>query len=84
MVETVRSPGGGRVARLERVYYTADPAYKVLVQRGRFWRTLVLVPPLGDERPEELVETLRWSADSSRLYLEFNGRPVWMHQFAEP
>lgn len=83
-VETLQvliSPDGTRTAKLEQIYYAAEPGLKISVRSGRFWRTLTYLPPLTNAPPEGFKKAIRWSSDSRRLYLAVDGEPVWTYEF---
>ena len=81
VVQQVASPDGRCVARLVHVYYYSEPGYKVATRTGRFWHTRVSLPEYKDDSTTERNAVLRWSADSKRLYLNMNGKPIWGYDF---
>lgn len=86
-VQIVAAPDGRLEARLQHVYYTSVPGYKISVRSLpdggasllNRWRTLAYLPgeipnlPAGGKR----VERLRWGTGSARLYFEIDGVAVW-------
>jgi hypothetical protein len=80
-VQVLAAPDGSREARLQRVYYSSEPGFKVAVRRSGPWQTLAYLPEYTNAPAAELNETLHWSDDSSRLVLELDGKPVWQHLF---
>jgi hypothetical protein len=80
-VQVLAAPDGSRTARLQHVYYYSKPGYKISTRERRLWHTLFYLPEYTNAPAGELKESLRWSADSQKLYFEINGRPVWGYDF---
>lgn len=78
-VQIAESPDGSREARLQHVFYYSDPGVKVAVRKGLLWNTLLYIPELTNAPGTEV--SIRWSADSRRLWLELGNRRVWQHEF---
>lgn len=76
-VQILAAPDGSREARLQHVYYYSRPGFKISTRAGQLWHTLFYLPEYTNAPAGELTESLRWSADSKKLYFEINGRPVW-------
>lgn len=81
LVQIARSPDGARTAKLEHLYHTPEPSLKISILRGRFWRTLQVIPSHDGHVFDGTSERLRWSTDSTRLFLDLDGSPVWMKEF---
>lgn len=80
-VQVVVAPDGSREARLQYVYYYSDPGFKVAVKKGLLWNTLLYLPEYTNSPVEEV--SIRWSADSRRLWFDINQQPVWKHDFSD-
>lgn len=79
-VQILAAPDGSREARLQHVYYTSKPGYKIATRKNRLWRTVLYLPEYTNAPPTgDLKETLRWSEDSGVLFFDINGRPVWSY-----
>jgi hypothetical protein len=76
-IQILAAPDGSREARLQHVYYTSKPGYKIATREQRLWRTVLYLPEYTNAPPGELKASLRWSADSKVLFFDINGRPVW-------
>lgn len=76
-VQILAAPDGSREARLQHVYYTSKPGYKIATRKNRLWRTVLYLPEYTNAPPGELKASLRWSEDSGVLFFDINGRPVW-------
>jgi len=76
-VQILTAPDGHREARLQRVYYSSKPGFKIAAREGRLWRTLYYLPEYTNVPADKLGENLRWSADSKKLYFDISGKPVW-------
>ena len=81
-VAQVISPDGTRTARLRKIYYVAQPSYKIdYRQTGKLlWLNLLYLPSYTNA-PPTAQETLLWSSDSQTLFLQINTTSVWRHTF---
>ncbi len=80
-VQILSAPDGRRDARLQYVYYTSTPGFKVATRERHLWHTIFYLPKYTNEPSGELNVQLRWTDDSERLMLDINGKPVWGHDF---
>jgi hypothetical protein len=80
-VQILSAPDGSRDARLQYVYYTSKPGFKIATRERRLWHTVFYLPEYTNAPDGELKVRLRWSDDSERLMLDINGKPVWNHDF---
>jgi len=76
-VQILAAPDGSREARLQHVYYYSKPGFKIATRENYIWHTVLYLPEYTNAPAGELKEALRWSEDSSRLYFDINGKPVW-------
>lgn len=82
-VQILDAPDGSREARLQHVYYYSKPGFKIATRERHLWHTVLYLPEYTNAPAGELKATLRWSADSRRLYFDINGRPVWGYDFED-
>ena len=77
------SPDGRRSAKLERVYYVAQPSYKIYYRETdkRLWLRLMHMSSYTNVPYATAVETLEWSPDSQQLFFRINGTAVWHYAF---
>jgi len=80
-VQMLTSPDGSREARLQSVYYSSDPGFKVSVRRKLVWQTLLYLHEYTNAPAGSQTAELRWSPDSRHLYLEVAEESVWRHDF---
>ncbi|MFA6174505.1 MAG: hypothetical protein WC701_12615 [Kiritimatiellales bacterium] len=80
-VQILAAPDGSREARLQHVYYSAKPGFKIAVRERRLWHTLFYLPEYTNTPSGELKGNLSWSADSRQLYFDISGKPVWSYDF---
>lgn len=76
-VQILAAPDGSRDARLQHIYYYSKPGFKIAVRERSLWHTVFYLPEYTNSPSGELKDSLRWSDDSARLYLEINGKDVW-------
>lgn len=82
-VQRLASPDESREARLQHIYYSSNPGVKVSVRRNILWQTLLYMHEYTNAPAGAAVAQLRWSPDSTQLYLEFSGETVWGHDFGK-
>jgi hypothetical protein len=77
------SPDGLRSAKLQKVYYTAQPSYKIYYRDTgkRLWLRVLHMPSYTNVPHATAVETLEWTPDSDRLLFSINGTNVWHRVF---
>ena len=80
-VQILTAPDGHREARLQHVYYSSKPGFKIAVREGRLWHTLFYLPEYTNALAGEIKGNLSWSSDSKNLYFDINGKPVWSFDF---
>ena len=80
-VHTVSAPDGSREARLQYIYYSSKPGFKIAVREKRLWHTVFYLPEYTNVPAASIDGKLRWREDSKQLYLDINGRPVWGYDF---
>jgi len=80
-MQILTAPDGHREARLQYVYYSSKPGFKIAVRERRLWHTLFYLPEYTNAPSGELKGVLSWSADSRQLYFDINGKPVWGYDF---
>ena len=80
-VQIVAAPDGGREARLQHVYYSSKPGFKIAVREGRRWHTLFYLPEYTNAPTGGLKGSISWSADSKKIYFDINGKSVWGYDF---
>lgn len=82
-VAEVLSPDGRRSARLEKVYYTSQPSYRIYYRDTgkRLWIRILHMSSYTNVPHASAVETLEWSPDSDRLFFNINGTAVWHRAF---
>lgn len=78
-VQILAAPDGTREARLQHVYYTSKPGYKIATREHRLWHTVLYIPEYTNAPAGELKAALRWNPDSKVLFFDINGRPVWSY-----
>ena len=85
-VARIPSPNGARTARLRKIYYVAQPSYKIdYRQTGKWlWLNLLYLPAYTNAPSETTVETLQWSPDSQKLFFRINNTSIWSHTFNTP
>jgi len=81
----VDSPDGGKTARLRKFYYVAQPSYKIDYREADklVWLNLLYLPSYTNVPHATARESIKWSADSKKLYFRINGTNIWMHRFPE-
>lgn len=84
VIQQISAPDGSRDARLVLVYYYSDPGYKIATRTRRLWHTQLYLPEYTGDAAAERKASLRWSADSTKLFFEMNGKPVWSEMFEVP
>lgn len=80
-VQILSAPDGRREARLQQVYYSSKPGFKIAVREGRLWHTLFYLPEYTNAPAGGLKGSMSWSADSKNLWFDINGKPVWGYDF---
>lgn len=78
-VQILASPDGSREARLQYVYYSSRPGFKVATREHRLWHTLFYLSEYTNAPPDEVKGSLHWSDDSERIYFDINGKPEWSY-----
>ena len=78
-VQILAAPDGSREARLQYVYYSSKPGFKIAARERRLWHTILYLPEYTNVPNGEVKGSLRWSDDSERLYFDINGKPVWSY-----
>ena len=81
VIQRISAPDGSREARLQHVFYTSDPGYKISTRTRRLWHTQLYLPEYKVAAVEQRKAAIRWSADSKELFFEINGTPVWSETF---
>lgn len=79
--QILAAPDGSREARLQYVYYTAKPGFKIAARERKLWHTVLYLAEYTNAPAGELKPALRWSDDSARLYFDMNGKPIWGYDF---
>jgi hypothetical protein len=83
-VQILSAPDGSREARLQRVYYSSKPGFKIATREHRLWHTILYLPEYTNAPAGALNEKLRWSPDAETLYFDINGKTVWRCDFKSP
>ncbi len=79
-VQRLDAPNGERSARLMRSVYIRHH-FVVQLREGLLWQTAHYSPPITNDFRVDLGERLRWSDDSTRVWLMMEGAPVWGYDF---
>ncbi len=80
VVQQLDAPDGTRSARLLRSVYIRHH-FVVKLKDGWTWQTAFYSPPLTNDFSVDLGERLRWTEDSSQVWLRMEGQPVWGYDF---
>lgn len=80
-IQILAAPNGGREARLQHVYYSSKPGFKIAVRERYLWHTLFYLPEYTNATSTVLKGNLSWSADSKTLYFDINGKAIWGYDF---
>ena len=80
-VQILAAPDGSREARLQYVYYSSKPGFRIAVRERWLWHTLFYLPEYTNTLSGGPKGSLGWSADSEKLYFDINGKAVWGYDF---
>ncbi len=76
VVQQLDAPSSERSARLLRSVYIRHH-FVVKLKEGWTWQTVYYSPPIPGDLRIDLGERLRWSEDSTRVWLYVEGLRVW-------
>ena len=80
-VQILAALDGHCEARLEYVYYSSKPGFKIAVREKRLWHTIFYLAEYTNMPAGEVKGKMSWSADSKKLFFDINGRLVWGYDF---
>jgi hypothetical protein len=83
VVATVTAPNGTGTAELRKIYYVAQPSYKIYYRpEGAFFPQGLLSLSAYTNVPHQTAEeSLEWSPDSRYLLFKINDQPIWSYDF---